>query len=166
MSASSPTSACSSWLGPARVSDLHRKLTARHPEVEVWAAGGVVVRDGSDGPEVLVVHRPAQDDWSLPKGKLDIGETLKQAARREVEEETGLRCRVGEKLGLISYPDARGRRKAVVYWIMTPKSGRFVPNGEVDEVEWLPLEHAAERCTYGHDARLLRRRVGRLLADR
>ena len=165
-SASKPISASNSSLGPALVSDLLGRLTARHPQVEVWAAGGVVVRDGPDGPEVLLVHRPAQDDWSLPKGKLDPGETLKKAARREVEEETGLRCSLDEKLGLVRYFDARNRDKAVVYWLMTPRGGAFVANGEVDEVEWLPLEEAAGRCTYDHDSKLLRRRVGRLLAAR
>ena len=64
----------------------------------VQAAGGVVVRDGADGPEVLLVHRPAYDDWSFPKGKLEPGESDEECAVREVEEETGLRCALGREL--------------------------------------------------------------------
>ncbi|HEV2770779.1 MAG TPA: NUDIX domain-containing protein, partial [Solirubrobacteraceae bacterium] len=61
-------------------------------EPQVCAAGGVVVRDG----RLAVVHRPRYDDWSLPKGKLDAGESWEGCALREVEEETGLRCTLGE----------------------------------------------------------------------
>ncbi len=143
--------------------DLHAKLAARHPEVEVWAAGGVVHRNGADGPEVLLVHRPSHDDWSFPKGKLDPGETLEKAARREVEEETGLQCRVGKRVGLVRYVDARGQQKAVVYWLMTPEKGSFEPNREVDAIDWLPLENASRRCSYRHDMKLLREDVERIL---
>lgn len=144
--------------------DLLSKLSARHPEVEVWAAGGVVHRNGGDGPEVLLVHRSVHDDWSLPKGKLDPGESLKQAARREVEEETGLRCHVGERLAVVRYVDARGRQKGVVYWLMTRAKGAFEPNREVDRIEWLSLRKARRRCSYPHDTKLLRTRVERVLA--
>lgn len=136
------------------VADLLDKLTTRHPEVEIWAAGGVVVRDGERGPEVLLVHRPDRDDWSLPKGKLDPGETLKQAALREVEEETGLRCRTTKRIGVVHYAH-RGRPKAVVYWIMTVVDGSFAPNAEVDRVEWVRFGQAHRRLTYPHDAEFL-----------
>ena len=84
----------------------------------VRAAGGVVVRAGADGPEVLLVHRPAYDDWTFPKGKLDRGETEEECALREVEEETGLRCTLGRELGSTTYRDGKGRRKRVRYWLM------------------------------------------------
>jgi 8-oxo-dGTP diphosphatase len=145
------------------VPDLRAGLAARHPEVEVWAAGGVVHRDGADGPEVLLVHRPNHDDWSLPKGKLDAGETLAKAARREVEEETGLQCRLGRRVGLVRYVDTRGRQKAVVYWLMTPERGSFKPNREVDVIEWLPVKKASRQCSYRHDMRLLHDDVERIL---
>ena len=106
---------------------------------EVRAAGGVVVRrqDGQD--EVLVVHRPRYDDWTLPKGKLKPGESDEEGALREVEEETGLRCRLGRELQTVSYVDHRGRDKTVRYWEMAPLDGTFSPNHEVDEVRWLTL---------------------------
>ena len=109
---------------------------------EVRAAGGVVVRrqDGQD--EVLVVHRPRYDDWTLPKGKLKPGESDEEGALREVEEETGLRCRLGRELQTVSYVDRRGRDKTVRYWEMAPLDGTFSPNHEVDEVRWLTLEEA------------------------
>jgi 8-oxo-dGTP pyrophosphatase MutT (NUDIX family) len=163
VSASTPISGSSSWLGPERVDDLLTELTTRHPEVEVWAAGGVVHRVGDAGREVLLVHRRSHRDWSLPKGKLDPGESLKMAAGREVEEETGYRCELGKRVGLVRYVDARGREKGVVYWFMTPVAGSFTPNSEVDEIEWVPLAEAPRRCSYRHDADLLGDRVGRLL---
>jgi len=118
---------------------------------EVRAAGGVVRRDG----KVLVVHRPRYDDWTLPKGKLDPGETDEEAAVREVEEETGLRCRMGRELPSIHYEDRRGRSKQVRYWEMEPVSGEFTPNDEVDGVRWLPPEEARALMTYDRDREVL-----------
>ena len=69
----------------------------------------MVVRDGGDGPEVAVVHRPRYDDWSLPKGKLDAGERWRDAALREVREETGMRCELGDELAPARYRDRKGR---------------------------------------------------------
>ncbi|HUF83802.1 MAG TPA: NUDIX domain-containing protein, partial [Acidimicrobiia bacterium] len=81
----------------------------------VRAAGGVVLRRGADGPEVLVVHRPRYGDWSLPKGKCEPGEGDEDAARREVEEESGVRVRLGAELPTGAYLDRRGRPKQVRY---------------------------------------------------
>jgi 8-oxo-dGTP pyrophosphatase MutT (NUDIX family) len=86
-------------------------------EAEVEAAGGVVTRPTIDGDvEVLVVHRPKHGDWSLPKGKLEHGESFEHAAVREVEEETGVRCTLGPELGSRRYFDRYGRDKVVRYW--------------------------------------------------
>ena len=85
---------------------------------EVLAAGGVVVRDDGDGPKALVIHRPKYKDWSLPKGKLDPGESFEQAAVREVMEETGFTTELLEPLGEISYRDRKARPKLVRYWLM------------------------------------------------
>lgn len=129
---------------------------SKHDEAEVRAAGGVVVRAGSgDEPEVLLVHRPKYDDWTIPKGKLDAGESDLEAAVREVEEETGLHCQVGRELPSVSYNDRNGRSKVVRYWEMTPSSGRFTPSHEVDDARWLPLSAASRFLTYERDRTVL-----------
>jgi 8-oxo-dGTP diphosphatase len=122
----------------------------------IEAAGGVVWRRGSKGSlKVLLVHRERYDDWSFPKGKLDPGETHRHAALREVEEETGLRCKTGEELPEVHYEDRKGRRKRVRYWTMEPVEGSFEPNDEVDEVRWLSVDAAREALTYAHDRNVL-----------
>ena len=100
-------------------------------------------------------HRPRYDDWSLPKGKLDPGESWEQAALREVHEEVGLRCRLGRELDRVEYLDHKGRPKTVRYWMMEPLDGGFAPNEEVDEVRWLELPAAAALLTYAHDQELV-----------
>jgi 8-oxo-dGTP diphosphatase len=126
---------------------------------QVLAAGGVLLRDGTEGPEVAVIHRPKYEDWSLPKGKLDDGEDFEQAALREVEEETGLRCELGPELSSVSYRDRKGRTKLVRYWLMKVLEGEFRPGPEVDELRWLDPEAAQEVLSYQHDAELVREAV-------
>lgn len=104
---------------------------------------------------MLLVHRPRYDDWSFPKGKADPGESDLQAALREVEEETGLRCTVAAELDPITYRDHNGRPKQVRYWLMEPVEGEFVANPEVDEVCWLTVEDAHEWLTYADERVLL-----------
>lgn len=126
---------------------------------EVKASGGVVWRRTEAGPlELVVVHRPRYDDWSLPKGKLDPGEGWEDAALREVREEVGLRCRLGVELPPVWYRDNKGREKAVRYWLMEPEPGAapFTPNDEVDEMRWVGVEEAAALLSYPHDAELVR----------
>jgi 8-oxo-dGTP diphosphatase len=121
------------------------------------AAGGVLVRDGANGPEVAVVHRPRYDDWSLPKGKLAPGERWRDAALREVREETGMRCELGEELAPARYRDRKGRPKLVRYWLMQPLDGDFEPGSEVDRLRWLGLAEAERLLDYDHDRELVSR---------
>jgi 8-oxo-dGTP pyrophosphatase MutT (NUDIX family) len=111
------------------------------------AAGGVIVRDG----RVLLIHRPRYDDWSLPKGKLRLGESWEAAAVREVEEETGLRCELGGLVGSTQYG-----LKEVRYFRMTC-DGEPRAQNEVDEVRWVSLEEAKTLLTYERDVELLSR---------
>jgi 8-oxo-dGTP pyrophosphatase MutT (NUDIX family) len=122
----------------------------------VRAAGGVVWRAAADGEvEVLVVHRPKYDDWSLPKGKCETDETDEHCAVREVEEETGLRCVLGHELSSSAYVDRKQRSKVVRYWEMTVAGGEFEANDEVDELRWLPAAEAREVLSYDRDAVVL-----------
>ena len=127
----------------------------------VRAAGGVVLRRGAlGGLEVALVHRPAYDDWSFPKGKLLPGEREEDAAIREVEEETGMRCELGRPLSRIRYRDRKHRPKVVSYWTMTPGEGSFRPTDEVDELRWASVQEAPSLLTYPHDRELLAEAIG------
>ncbi len=124
---------------------------------DLLAAGAVVVRDR--GRQVLVVHRPKYDDWSFPKGKLDPGEHLTTAAVREVEEESGVRIRLGRPLPEQRYGIGNGRMKVVHYWVGHPVSGEDVenysPNAEVDEVRWVGWHEASQLLSYRRDRHIL-----------
>ena len=127
-------------------------------EPEVRAAGGVVLRPSRNGsaPEVLVVHRPNYDDWSLPKGKLDPGETWEQAAVREVHEETGVTARLGVELTPTHYLDRRGRAKQVRWWTMPVLDDQFrAPDDEVDDLRWVPADEVGALLTYDTDRALV-----------
>jgi 8-oxo-dGTP diphosphatase len=128
---------------------------------DIRAAGGVVVRSGENAREVAVIHRPKYMDWSLPKGKLEPGEDWLEAALREVEEETGYRCKASIELPRVSYLDRKGRRKLVRYWLMTPLEGGFEPHGEVDELRWVGRQTAEELLTYPHDRELVEKALRR-----
>ncbi len=122
----------------------------------VRAAGGIVVRGTGEAAEVLLVHRP-RGDWSFPKGKAESGERDEETALREVEEETGWRCDLGEFAGQTDYIDAQGRPKVARYWIMTPRSvaSDFAANDEIDDLRWCSRRDAGKLLSYQPDRRLL-----------
>ncbi|MFB6720307.1 NUDIX domain-containing protein [Kribbella sp. NPDC056345] len=125
----------------------------------VIAAGGVVWRERRGIREVLLVHRPRYDDWSLPKGKLTQREHILLAARREIEEETGVQVVLGAPLGVQRYPIRKNgatAQKLVHYWSAVPTGGvDFEPNDEVDEIDWLPVDEARSRLSYPRDVDIL-----------
>ncbi len=104
---------------------------------------------------MLLVHRPAYDDWTFPKGKVDPGERDEACAVREVEEETGLRCVLGRELSPTTYDDAKGRAKVVRYWVMDVTGGTLRFEHEVDEARWVTVSAAAELLTYERDLAVL-----------
>lgn len=106
-------------------------------------------------PEVALVHRPARQDWTFPKGKLEPEESFEDCAYREVREETGLDCRLGRFVGHTEYRDRKDRPKVVAYWVMEVEAGSFEPNGEVDDLRWVGLEAAERLLSYGRDRELL-----------
>jgi 8-oxo-dGTP pyrophosphatase MutT (NUDIX family) len=132
---------------------------APEPDELVRAAGGVILRQGRGGrPELLLVHRPRYDDWTLPKGKANRGESDEACAVREVEEETGLRCELGDEVAVSEYEDSAGRPKRVRYFAMTPPEGvEAAPQNEIDAVRWLALDDAMESLTYARDRDVIRR---------
>jgi len=131
---------------------------AAEPSDVVRAAGGAVWRWGASDIEVLLIHRPAYDDWTLPKGKLLPYEDDADAALREVAEETGLECELGGELATTRYQDRNGRPKVVRYWAMEvygPGPEPFRPNDEVDKLLWLNVEKAVDKLTYERDREVL-----------
>src|SRR5277367_2926594 len=119
----------------------------------VLAAGGIVLRQTR--PPLIAVVRLRKGEWVLPKGKLDDGETPRDAAMREVWEETGHDVSVHEFLGTLAY-DLGGRSKIVHYWRMET-NGRPTRDlmNDVREVDWLPLEAAVERLSRDHERAFL-----------
>lgn len=102
-----------------------------------------------------MIHRPKYDDWTLPKGKADSGESDEACAVRETEEETGLLCRLEAELSPVRYIDRRGRPKLVRYWLMQPVAGVARPQNEIDEVRWLPVAQARSLMSYDRDRSVL-----------
>ncbi len=120
------------------------------------AAGAVAHRTAGHTTEVLLIHRPRYDDWSLPKGHLDTGETYEAAAVREVEEETGYTGELGGGLGAVGYR-TNSKQKVVRYWLLTVTGGEFRPNKEADAIQWLPIRKAKRLTSYARDRNVLMR---------
>lgn len=124
----------------------------------ILAAGAVLWRpqEHTGTPEIALIHRPRYHDWSLPKGKVDPGETEPVTAVREIEEETGFRAHLGRRLPTVTYP-VDNSTKHVRYWAARCVGGEFAANAEVDELKWLPPADAMNELIYPQDRKVLRR---------
>jgi 8-oxo-dGTP diphosphatase len=128
--------------------------------VDVYAAGAVCWREEKRDLLVALVHRVKYQDWTFPKGKVDPGETLAEAAVREIKEETGLKIKLGVPLETITYALDKSKNKVVHYWAARVSdkslaSSKFTPNEEISEVVWITAEQAFSRLSYQHDRDLL-----------
>ncbi|HEX3539066.1 MAG TPA: NUDIX hydrolase [Acidimicrobiales bacterium] len=128
------------------------------PDDAVRAAGGVIWRPSAWLPgtvDVVLVHRPAYDDWTFPKGKAEKGESDEECALREVWEETSLVCELGTELPSTRYLDRYAKPKVVRYWAMTPVSGELMASHEVDAARWLIFDRARQMLSYERDQPVL-----------
>ncbi len=132
-------------------------VVEKPPKESIWAAGCVVADTETEEPRYLVVHRPRYDDWSLPKGKLDKGETFLEAALREVKEETGFVGKKPRPVGTVGYLTKAGNPKVVKWWLTVPKKGKFKKNAEVDKIRWATFDEAMETLQYTNDRSVLDR---------
>jgi 8-oxo-dGTP pyrophosphatase MutT (NUDIX family)/phosphohistidine phosphatase SixA len=146
-------------------------MTPTTPALPVLAAGALCWRVVDGEVRILLVHRGDRADVSLPKGKLDPGETLPQTAVREIAEETGIAISLGAPLGTVEYTLPNGREKIVYYWsseIDEKAAGRstFAPNAEISGVEWASIAHARTILSYAHDYDIIDRFALRYEAGR
>jgi 8-oxo-dGTP diphosphatase len=128
--------------------------------MEIFAAGAVCWREVGKDIMVAMIYRGRYKDWSFPKGKVDPGETLAEAAVREIKEETGLKVKLGVPLSTVSYPIDKGRTKVVHYWAAKVSdkavaNSKFKPDEEVSEVVWVKADQAFAKLSYKHDQELL-----------
>lgn len=142
-------------------SDAAAEFVDPRVKANILAAGAVLWRTtagaADDAIEIALVHRPKYDDWSLPKGKLDPGETPVITAVREVAEETGLNSRLGRYLGHVTYPVTGHRKlKRVDYWAARVVDGEFESNTEVDVLDWRPLDEVMDALSYPMDRTIVR----------
>ncbi|MEY4418637.1 MAG: hypothetical protein RIQ88_1075 [Actinomycetota bacterium] len=128
--------------------------------MKVLAAGAVLWRKENNELKVLLIHRQRYNDWSWPKGKVDNGELLAEAAVREIREETGLKVHLGPKLDILEYKLDNGHKKQVHYWSAEVtdtaiKRQNFIPDEEVASFEWLSIKEAKKKLSYPHDKKPL-----------
>jgi 8-oxo-dGTP diphosphatase len=128
--------------------------------MEIFAAGAVCWREVGKDLMVAMIYRGRYKDWSFPKGKVDPGETLAEAAVREIKEETGLKVKLGVPLSTVSYPIDKGKTKVVHYWATKVSdkavaNSKFKPDEEVSEVVWVKADQAFAKLSYKHDRELL-----------
>ena len=136
------------------------RRSGKMPVERAVSAGGVVVMDGAFGPEVMICGRDSDGVWGLPKGTPDEGESLEEAALREVSEETGLKVEIVKKVGVVEYWFAHeGVRyhKWVHHYLMRSTGGNTANHdAEYDRVEWVPIDEAIRTLTFDNDKNMVR----------
>ena len=121
----------------------------------IRAAGALLWRENSELKiEIALIHRPRYDDWSLPKGKIEEGESSLRCAFREVIEETGITPQFGLELGSVEYREPAGLKR-VKYWAAKALTEEFLPNEEVDEIKWLDPQDALSLATHDSDRTII-----------
>lgn len=142
------------------------RKSGKMPVERAVSAGGVVLREGAAGAEVVICGRDADDVWGLPKGTLDEGESLQEAAVREVSEETGLKVEIVTKIGVVEYwfsADGVRYHKWVHHYLMRSTGGRTADHdAEHDRVEWMPADKAIRRLTFDNDKNMVRQAMSKL----
>ncbi len=142
------------------------RKSGKIPVERAVSAGGVVLREGAAGAEVVICGRDADDVWGLPKGTLDEGESLEEAAVREVSEETGLKVEIVKKIGVVEYwfsADGVRYHKWVYHYLMRSTGGRTADHdAEHDRVEWMPVDKAIRRLTFDNDKNMVRQAMSKL----
>ena len=142
------------------------RKSGKMPVERAVSAGGVVLREGAAGAEVVICGRDADDVWGLPKGTLDEGESLQEAAVREVSEETGLKVEIVKKIGVVEYwfsADGVRYHKWVHHYLMRSTGGRTADHdAEHDRVAWMPVDKAIGRLTFDNDKNMVRQAMSKL----
>jgi len=140
---------------------MRARKSRRMPVERAVSAGGVVVRQGAAGPEVVICGRDSDGVWGLPKGTPDEGESLEAAALREVSEETGLKVEIVTKIGVAEYwftRDGVRYHKWVHHYLMRVTGGSTAEHDlEYDRVEWYSIEEAIETLTFDNDKEIVER---------
>ncbi|MGC5015112.1 NUDIX hydrolase [Streptosporangium sp. DT93] len=150
----------------ARRLDFYDDPSAPAPNSLVPSVNVVVVNDTGD---ILMIHRTDNDNWAVPGGAIDLGESLPQAAIRETLEETGITCEITGLVGTYTDPrhvilytsNGEARQEFSIVLCGRPISGEPTPSDESREVRWVPRDQV-DSLTMDRSMRL---RIGHFLAE-